>query len=92
MATGNRVLSSALSDGSSGISIALSTTSFGQGSGVLTPWDSDIEADPDPPEWTRNLDPDVVDKMTAKEKQRQEIINGNIENMFYYIYMYFKYE
>ena len=38
--------------------------------------DRDLEADPDPPDWTRNLDPDVVDKMTPKEKQRQEVVNG----------------
>ncbi len=68
-----RVSGSALSDGSSGVSAALSVASAG---GVLTPWDSDLEADPDPPDWTRNLDPDVVDKMTPKEKQRQEVING----------------
>ncbi|XP_059352052.1 rho guanine nucleotide exchange factor 11-like [Daphnia carinata] len=67
-----RVSGSALSDGSSGVSAALSVASAG---GVLTPWDSDLEADPDPPDWTRNLDPDVVDKMTPKEKQRQEVIN-----------------
>ena len=42
----------------------------------MAPWDSDLEADPDPPDWTRNLDSDVVDKMTPKEKQRQEVVNG----------------
>ena len=68
-----RVSGSALSDGSSGVSAALSVASAG---GLLTPWDSDLEADPDPPDWTRNLDPDIVDKMTPKEKQRQEVING----------------
>jgi len=42
----------------------------------MAPWDSDLEADPDPPNWTRNLDSDIVDKMTPKEKQRQEVVNG----------------
>ena len=70
-----RVSGSALSDGSSGVSAALSVASCNAG-GLLTPWDSDLEADPDPPDWTRNLDPDVVDKMTPKEKQRQEVVNG----------------
>ncbi|XP_045025999.1 uncharacterized protein LOC116915602 isoform X3 [Daphnia magna] len=69
-----RVSGSALSDGSSGVSAALSVASCNAG-GLLTPWDSDLEADPDPPDWTRNLDPDVVDKMTPKEKQRQEVVN-----------------
>jgi len=87
----SRVSGSALSDGSSGVSAALSGTSItslggsgagaergGAGSHVQAPWDSDIEADPDPPDWTRNLDPDAVEKMPAKEKQRQEVINGKI--------------
>ncbi|XP_046445839.1 uncharacterized protein LOC124195459 isoform X9 [Daphnia pulex] len=69
-----RISGSALSDGSSGVSAALSVASCNAG-GLLTPWDSDLEADPDPPDWTRNLDPDVVDKMTPKEKQRQEVVN-----------------
>jgi len=48
----------------------------GSSGGVLTPWDSDLEADPDPPDWTRNLEAELLVKMTAKEKQRQEVING----------------
>ena len=82
--SGSRVSGSALSDGSSGVSIALSggtsaSSSFGAGVGggpLLTPWDSDVEADPDPPDWTRNIDQEIIDKMTAKEKQRQEVVNG----------------
>ena len=81
--SGSRVSGSALSDGSSGVSIALSgatsaSSSFGAGVGgpLLTPWDSDIEADPDPPDWTRNIDQEIIDKMTPKEKQRQEVVNG----------------
>ena len=80
----SRVSGSVQSDGSSAVSAAASgtsITSLGADRGASTggasaPWDSDIEADPDPPDWTRNLDPDVVDKMTPKEKQRQEVING----------------
>lgn len=43
---------------------------------MLTPWDSDLEADPDPPDWTRNLEAELLVKMSTKEKQRQEVING----------------
>lgn len=74
-----RVSASGLSDGSS-VSAALSMASAG---GLSAPWDSDIEADPDPPDWTRNLDPDVVEKMSPKEKQRQEVVNGTPTSYFY---------
>lgn len=67
-----RISGSALSDGSSGVL----STATGNSGGMLTPWDSDLEADPDPPDWTRNLDAELLVKMAPKEKQRQEVING----------------
>ena len=65
------------------MSAALSMASTG---GVSAPWDSDIEADPDPPDWTRNLDPDVVEKMSPKEKQRQEVVNGTPDLSYFYAF------
>ena len=42
---------------------------------VSTLCDSDIEADANPADWIGNLSADVVEKMTTKEKQRQQVIN-----------------
>lgn len=39
------------------------------------PWDSDIESDPVPPEWTASIPEEVREKMTEDERKRQEIIN-----------------
>ncbi|KAK6619063.1 hypothetical protein RUM44_003445 [Polyplax serrata] len=37
--------------------------------------DSDTEAEPDPPDWTRRVDENVLKSMTPREKKRQEVIN-----------------
>jgi hypothetical protein len=41
-----------------------------------TEWDSDLEAEPDPPDWSRGVDEDVLKNLCAREKKRQEVING----------------
>ena len=38
--------------------------------------DSDLEAEPDPPDWTRNVDPAVIASLSDIEKKRQEVLNG----------------
>lgn len=43
--------------------------------------DSDTEAEPDPPDWTRRVDENVLKSMTPREKKRQEVING--EKIFF---------
>ncbi|XP_071449532.1 rho guanine nucleotide exchange factor 11 isoform X2 [Hetaerina americana] len=44
--------------------------------GNSTSWnDSDTEAEPDPPDWTRNVPDDVLRQLTAREKKRQDVIN-----------------
>ena len=40
--------------------------------------DSDTEAEPDPPDWTRRVDENVLKSLTPREKKRQEVINGKI--------------
>ena len=40
------------------------------------PWDSDIESEPVPPEWTTSIPEEVRENMTEDERKRQEIING----------------
>ena len=40
-------------------------------------WDSDIEAEPDPPDWTTTLSESILKQLSSQEKKRQEIINGN---------------
>lgn len=42
----------------------------------ISAWDSDTEAEPDPPDWTKFVPPDVLKSLSASEKKRQEIING----------------
>ncbi|XP_065207030.1 rho guanine nucleotide exchange factor 12 isoform X3 [Planococcus citri] len=41
----------------------------------ITAWDSDTEAEPDPPDWTKCVPPDVLRNLTSSEKKRQEVIN-----------------
>ncbi|XP_039278678.1 uncharacterized protein LOC111045203 [Nilaparvata lugens] len=43
--------------------------------GGVPQWDSDLEAEPDPPDWTRAVPEDVLSNLTAREKKRQEVIN-----------------
>lgn len=38
--------------------------------------DSDMEADPDPPDWARMVPEAVLHNMTGRERKRQDIING----------------
>lgn len=38
--------------------------------------DSDMEADPDPPDWARLVPEAVLHNMTGRERKRQDIING----------------
>jgi len=38
--------------------------------------DSDLEAEPDPPDWSRGVDEEVLKNLCAREKKRQEVING----------------
>nr|XP_018910906.1 PREDICTED: rho guanine nucleotide exchange factor 11 isoform X3 [Bemisia tabaci] len=38
-------------------------------------WDSDAEAEPDPPDWTKNVPEDVLRSLSPREKKRQEVIN-----------------
>uniref|UniRef100_A0A8D9EQ02 Rho guanine nucleotide exchange factor 12 n=1 Tax=Cacopsylla melanoneura TaxID=428564 RepID=A0A8D9EQ02_9HEMI len=39
------------------------------------PWDSDTEAEQDPPDWTKTVPEDILKSLTAREKKRQEVIN-----------------
>jgi len=38
--------------------------------------DSDLEAEPDPPDWSRGVDEEVLKNLCARDKKRQEVING----------------
>ncbi|KAL0273501.1 UNVERIFIED_CONTAM: hypothetical protein PYX00_006146 [Menopon gallinae] len=37
--------------------------------------DSDTEAEPDPPDWTKGVDENVLKSLSSREKKRQEVIN-----------------
>lgn len=56
-----------------------STLLVGVGSsGTPANLDSDLEIEPDPPDWNRNVDPQTLVKLSTLDLKRQEIINGNI--------------
>ena len=38
--------------------------------------DSDLEAQPDPPDWSSGVDEEVLKTLSASDKKRQEVING----------------
>ncbi|XP_069677128.1 rho guanine nucleotide exchange factor 12 isoform X3 [Periplaneta americana] len=38
-------------------------------------WDSDLEAEPDPADWSSGVEEDVLKQLSAREKKRQEVIN-----------------
>ena len=41
-------------------------------------WDSDFEAERDPPDWRPNMNQDELARLKPKEKKRQDVINGKI--------------
>ncbi|KAF6215352.1 hypothetical protein GE061_010104 [Apolygus lucorum] len=40
-----------------------------------TTWDSDMEAEPDPPDWTTSVPEEVFSQLSPNERKRQEVIN-----------------
>uniref|UniRef100_A0A0A9WXR4 Rho guanine nucleotide exchange factor 12 n=1 Tax=Lygus hesperus TaxID=30085 RepID=A0A0A9WXR4_LYGHE len=40
-----------------------------------TAWDSDMEAEPDPPDWTTSVPEEVFSQLSPNERKRQEVIN-----------------
>lgn len=46
------------------------------GTDFLENWDSDIEIEADPPDWTQNVDEQELRQLSSREKKRQGVING----------------
>jgi hypothetical protein len=44
--------------------------------GSAAEWDSDLEAEPDPVDWSKGVDEEVLKHLSARELKRQEVING----------------
>lgn len=42
-----------------------------------TSWDSDVDVEADPPDWSQAVAEDVLAQLSNSEKKRQEVINGN---------------
>ena len=42
---------------------------------AAAPWDSDVDVEPDPPDWSQSVSEDVLASLSATEKKRQEVIN-----------------
>ncbi|XP_012137500.1 rho guanine nucleotide exchange factor 2 isoform X9 [Megachile rotundata] len=40
-----------------------------------TSWDSDVDVEPDPPDWSQGVAEDVLSRLSNAEKKRQEVIN-----------------
>ncbi|XP_024942922.1 rho guanine nucleotide exchange factor 11 isoform X3 [Cephus cinctus] len=40
-----------------------------------TSWDSDVDVEPDPPDWSQSVPEDVLARLSNSEKKRQEVIN-----------------
>ena len=43
--------------------------------------DSDIEAEADLPDWTARLSPEAVERLTSKDRKRQDTINGKRDTL-----------
>ena len=52
--------------------------SSGAGGSAPPQWGSDAEVEPDPPDWTAGVSEEVLKNLTAKEKKRQEVLNGEL--------------
>lgn len=39
-------------------------------------WDSDVDVEPDPPDWSQGVSEEVLARLGNTEKKRQEVING----------------
>lgn len=39
-------------------------------------WDSDVDVEPDPPDWSQGVPEQVLAQLSNSEKKRQEVING----------------
>ncbi|KAF7394078.1 hypothetical protein HZH68_010897 [Vespula germanica] len=41
-----------------------------------TSWDSDVDVEPDPSDWSQGVTEEVLARLSNSEKKRQEVING----------------
>lgn len=47
-------------------------------------WDSDVDVEPDPPDWSQGVTEDVLTRLSTAEKKRQEVINGSSNCQYSY--------
>lgn len=47
------------------------------GANTSTSWDSDVDVEADPPEWSQGVSEEVLARLSNSEKKRQEVINGS---------------
>ena len=45
-------------------------------------WDSDFETEPDPPDWRHSINQEELAQLNPREKQRQDVINGETNSQF----------
>ena len=47
-------------------------------------WDSDFETEPDPPDWRHTINQDELAQLNPREKQRQDVINGELVSRVFF--------
>ena len=57
-------------------------TSSSQFPSTQSYWDSDFETEPDPPDWRHSINQEELAQLNPREKQRQDVINGESNSNF----------
>ena len=57
-------------------------TSTSQFPSTQSYWDSDFETEPDPPDWRHSINQEELAQLNPREKQRQDVINGESNSQF----------
>ncbi|XP_049947782.1 rho guanine nucleotide exchange factor 12 [Schistocerca serialis cubense] len=65
----------AVSGGQASDTLTLTPPAPCSDSGSSAPLDSDLEAEPDPPDWMQGVEEEVLQNLSPREKKRQEVIN-----------------
>ena len=63
-------------------SVASSLVPSSQFPSTQSYWDSDFETEPDPPDWRHSINQEELAQLNPREKQRQDVINGESNSQF----------
>ena len=68
--------------GAADSSVASSLVPSSQFPSTQSYWDSDFETEPDPPDWRHTINQEELAQLNPREKQRQDVINGESNSQF----------